>query len=497
MTDGDFATSYESAVREVAGATNITLVVGAGASVESGLPSWPDLVRHLLLEVAHLQDLRGAQAEEFVAWLIEREGLIASGSIARACLGPDFDRVLHAALYRDTKALAPGETARAAASLRLAFSGSDSELATTNYDSLLKDALHLAVEDAPAPVPTVIAVSGPQHVDRDQLAVRHLHGVQPIARRRSGASVVLSDSDYHLMQHDDQWQELYFSERLANSLCVFVGTSLTDPNLLRYLYRNPPGGQHLAVFSRQQESDLYTDRSHAVRDAREKVARARWEAVCVRPVQVDYFSQSAQLLCDAALLKRDRSNYRPLEERLSEWETRAVSYYLSRRQRVFTELQDNLQRLLVRVVDVVTARLAKSGSALRRGERLACHLWLFRPSQSALYNIAASDRAWRDRRTLQPTPIAWRSDFASVQAFCTGSTVSRSTSDQTLTRWNHVIGLPLYLRDGLGGRLPVGAVTWASTMPEHRSALREFPTRHARLASQLADALADVFELQI
>lgn len=89
----------------------------------------------------------------------------------------------------------------------------------------------------------------------------------------------------------------------------------------------------------------------------------------------------------------------------------------------------------------------------------------------SLTNWASSDRVWRDPTTMEPLPIDWTSDFVSTQAFCAGSLVVRSTERYVATRWNHVIGSPIYLETELLGRLPIGAVTIASTASAPESAL--------------------------
>ena len=42
------------------------------------------------------------------------------------------------------------------------------------------------------------------------------------------------------MQDRHRWQEKYMRRRLESTTCLFIGTSLSDPNLLRYLYSLEP-----------------------------------------------------------------------------------------------------------------------------------------------------------------------------------------------------------------------------------------------------------------
>jgi hypothetical protein len=185
-----------------------------------------------------------------------------------------------------------------------------------------------------------------------------------------------------------------------------------------------------------------------------------------------------------ALRRWLQDDYVPYSDRVQDWEAALRRSVLSTRSGVFGETQDELQGILLETIGAVRELLSREGFNLRSGERLSCSLWVHQPSRDALVNWASSDRVWRDARTMEPVPLAWSSPFVSVQAFCSGSVVSYSTAEQAATRWNHVVGAPLYLEtwdDLLSGverghsagygRLPVGVITLASTEHQERSVL--------------------------
>jgi hypothetical protein len=138
----------------------------------------------------------------------------------------------------------------------------------------------------------------------------------------------------------------------------------------------------------------------------------------------------------------------------------------------FPARQSEMQSALLTVIDVVRDGLASAGVSIASGERLGCSLWVYRPQRDELINWASSDRLWTDPRTLEPVPVRWDSHFVSVQAFCSGSYVSESTVGHIGSRWSHVYGVPLYAYEE-AGRLPVGVLTLASTVPAPRSALAQ------------------------
>jgi hypothetical protein len=293
-------------------------------------------------------------------------------------------------------------------------------------------------------------------------------------RGRIRGRLVLSERDYFLMQEDSAWQQQYFGERLASTTCVFVGASLTDPNLLRYLYRSATSGDHYAIFIRQQDAAIYNEAPDNVVQFRELSNEARWRQAGITPLHVDFFSQSAQLLFEILHLRhqiRARRVYQPLPKRLSRWRRRLDNGILTKRRSDFDASQNALQQVMRDLIGAIRTDLVDAGHRPSADERLGISMWVYDPTSECLTNWASADRVWRDPGTMEPLPVDWTSDFISVQAFCAGSLVSRSTESHVATRWNHVIGSPLYIETERSGRLPVGAVTIASTLPAPQSSL--------------------------
>lgn len=84
-----------------------------------------------------------------------------------------------------------------------------------------------------------------------QSPVVHLHGY--LGRDGTDGQIILSEGDYQGMQFGAAWQDDLVRTSLRDSTLVFVGTSLIDPNMLRYLHAvaREKGGKHFAIFVRQ------------------------------------------------------------------------------------------------------------------------------------------------------------------------------------------------------------------------------------------------------
>ncbi|MEE9124189.1 MAG: SIR2 family protein, partial [candidate division NC10 bacterium] len=456
------------AIRQVAEADDVTLMVGAGSSMESGLDSWAELVSGLLRKVGQEHGLVGHDLDSYCEWTISRDGLAGAAASVKASLAHnEFKNALVEGLYKGEAEYTPGETARAVARLRVTLGGHRHEIATTNYDHLLSAALGQEVKKRGL-TGQMKPVSHGHPQGSGDLFVRHLHGeVLPSGWTRG--TVVLSEAEYHRLQDEGAWQEDYFSQRLAHSTCVFIGTSLTDPNLLRYIYRAGSGLDHLALFVRQQDADLYKSRSKAAA-VRERTAQARWETAGVRPIHLDYYSGTAQFLAEVERLRTVGDDYEPLTERLGTWTKLMRRSVLSNLGNKFSHWQKRLNELLRDMVDGIDEHF---GDTVERspGERIGLALWTFDAVQDVLVRRASSDYLMNEPGDLHRALIGWDSQIVAVQAFCSGSLVTTPTSEESATRFNHVVGFPLYLNNDEHGRLPVGAMTLASTKSADASLL--------------------------
>ena len=116
-----------AAITAFSEAESMTLLVGAGASYESGLPDWETLLRRTLAEVAVRQGLTEDDIDAFIQWTIEQDGVRGTGAVVKMALGEEFSARLREALYQGEHDLSPGPTAQMVSQLRLQM-GDGSEI---------------------------------------------------------------------------------------------------------------------------------------------------------------------------------------------------------------------------------------------------------------------------------------------------------------------------------------------------------------------------------
>jgi len=450
----------KQALETLAAAKRLTVVVGAGTSAEVGFPAWRDLIDGLLIKVARAQGVMDQDLNVFCNWVTAAEGLPAAGSMARASLGSTFAREVRELLYAGVGSPLPGPTARAVARIRALWPDA-CEIATTNYDVLLEDALK--AEFPPKKVKHRVDEKAGLPGD---VVVRHLHGL--LTREREVGHLVLSEVDYQRMAGGQAWQESYFRTQLNQSTCLFVGTSMTDPNLLRYLYRHHFGSRrHPVVVVLIRQADQWPG-SEKVRAAREYIAQQRWREMGVTALYADFYSQSAQFVWEVARRREKGRDYRSYGSRLDDWAQAVNDQVLQLDDpSSFAAQQDRLQQETRHWLDNVVNQIGVL--PVDKAERLAIHVWVRRPSDRALMIAICSDRAWRDSKALEAVPIALPSRWACVNAFCYGTTFEWKSPEPG--KWNYVVAIPVYLEDEPWGRMLVGVITLASTKPASTSVL--------------------------
>ena len=244
----------------------LTIVVGAGVSRESGLPGWTDLLNSMLKKAARTSPsfrsyenrLRSAgEPEEAIAGALDREsqsyaqlvleihGLIGAASVVKSWLPQrDYVRYLKQSLYETVSDaqldVRPGRTALEIARLWRDRGSQNLTIITTNYDLLIESAL-LEIGINPADIEITTSVQPP--AEETRFRVIHLHGVVPHKSHPGNLSipdstVVLAEDDYfhpRASTRSDATRS-FCDAFLQETTCLFVGTSLTDPNLVTYLY---------------------------------------------------------------------------------------------------------------------------------------------------------------------------------------------------------------------------------------------------------------------
>ena len=209
---------------------DLALITGAGVSKGCGLSDWNDLRADLLKNVidsGYMEPRKPTAWEKVTSQHIKRvldsTSPLVMGRYLKTKLGERYLSTLRDALYK--KPLNRSLTLQAMVTL-----ADLRAVCTYNYDDLL--------ETQPNPSRTFCSVAGPSdRVPNDKIPVYHVHGLLPSnSSSPPRGDVILSEEDYHQVYRDAfHWSNTVQLTVLRQFSVLFVGLSLSDPNLRRLL----------------------------------------------------------------------------------------------------------------------------------------------------------------------------------------------------------------------------------------------------------------------
>ena len=239
---------------------DMVLFLGAGVSIDGGIPLWETLIKtlhvYMLKSLTKDKELSFEQQEMINELAADNEmesPLVQMRYIRAAFSNEEYHKLVHSALYGqnvniDTKLL---DAIAKISTPQRAYCGIKS-IITYNFDDLLerkfaqKDIQYNIISDE----------EGRQLVDK--LNVYHVHGYLPsnFSEESKEPNLIFTEEDYHRVYRDSySWSNLAQLSALRENTCLFIGCSLTDPNLRRLLdvaARNGENPRHYAFLKKKQ-----------------------------------------------------------------------------------------------------------------------------------------------------------------------------------------------------------------------------------------------------
>jgi len=222
----------------------LVLVLGAGVSVEYGLPNWNFLLQNFLLNSFKTKTKLAADKSIVLAKLFTK--LFSPNPLIAARLlrnlyqkgnnnETSFDSAVHDELYNYLDKEKTSDTLNEIVQLCVAPGKSPNlnSIITFNYDDILET--HLSKLGIKVLYKTVSQVG--QRPTTGELPIYHVHGFLP----REGEvvkenKITLSEDIYHEQYNDTySWNNIVQLSKYIDCVCLFIGLSLRDPNLRRLL----------------------------------------------------------------------------------------------------------------------------------------------------------------------------------------------------------------------------------------------------------------------
>ena len=219
-------------LKEVYNRGNLTIFCGAGVSFDSGIPTWNKLLKELLKEVYSDHKLPDIDAK--LADLFQKRQNLSPLIVAKYLktgLGKTFLSTVRDVLYQEySKPSGPikelVELCRPRRNRK-----SLKAIVTFNFDDIIEEAL---IEEK---IACKSIYDEGERFSEDQIPVFHPHGFLPReVELDERHNIVFSEDAYHSQFIDPfSWSNLTQLNYLSTSTCLFVGISLTDPNMRRLL----------------------------------------------------------------------------------------------------------------------------------------------------------------------------------------------------------------------------------------------------------------------
>ena len=253
----------------------LTLVCGAGISRDSSIPDWNELLVNILNET-FFDDGSNVPKSKILAEdllsLMPQSNLIL-GKYLRLVLKKDFEKVVQKHLYSyynqdrdfESSMMVQGheiinyalETNMMRAIVELARPkrrGKRLEsIITFNFDDLIECAL------SKHNIEYCSIWKEGQIYGIDALPIFHVHGFLPNQREIDSPNLVFSEEAYHSQFIDPySWSNLIQLNTFSTNICLFVGLSLSDPNLRRLLdisWRRNQRCKHYIIMRKAPQKD--------------------------------------------------------------------------------------------------------------------------------------------------------------------------------------------------------------------------------------------------
>ena len=237
----------------------LTLVCGAGVSIPSGIPVWKDLLISMIdnemFDGKHSLNPYDNSAEELISLMTQSS--IILGKYLKLISGKNFETNVRKALYEsidmfDDYSGSYTDTMLMDAITELARPkrrGKQLEsIITFNFDDIIETKLQRSNIDYCS-----VWKEGQNH-DVNAIPIYHVHGFLPRYGALDDPNLVFSEEAYHSQFIDPySWSNLLQLNTFSNNVCLFVGISLSDPNLRRLLdisWRRNQRKKHYIVMKR-------------------------------------------------------------------------------------------------------------------------------------------------------------------------------------------------------------------------------------------------------
>lgn len=215
----------------------LVFVLGAGISAEYGLPSWDMLLQKMMVKSLDKTTNHATEISKFFNKIFNPSPLIAGRYLQKHFDNQSilFEEEIRGVLYEESNTehttplmhelikfcVAPGK------------SPNINSIITYNFDDILEQ----KIKEKELDIPFKSIFGNEIENETEKLAIYHVHGYLPQnGKLTSMNKITLGENMYHEQYNDTySWNNIVQINKFRENNCLFIGTSLTDPNTRRLL----------------------------------------------------------------------------------------------------------------------------------------------------------------------------------------------------------------------------------------------------------------------
>lgn len=218
---------------------NLNLVLGAGISAKYGLPTWDSLLQRLLLKTIEHEADKATVLSKFFTKIFNPSPLIAGRYLQESLVDDKtknkFEKEVRDALYETFEEDVESPIMDEIIKLCIAPGNSPNldGIITYNYDDIIESKL----KEKNLDIPFQSIYGQGINPDNKSLTIYHVHGFLPekgvIGEHNS---ITLGEFVYHEQYSNVySWNNIVQINKFRDKTCLFIGISLSDPNIRRLL----------------------------------------------------------------------------------------------------------------------------------------------------------------------------------------------------------------------------------------------------------------------
>jgi len=212
---------------------NLVLILGAGVSRDNGLPTWSKLLEEISINC--FEDIPEEHRKPLFNYLQGQTGSLIYARMIKAefrtknkCLEDEISNELYSKVNKDKEQ----GTLKEIVDFCLYEKFSPRAIITYNYDNLLE--FFIEKRGGNSIFEPIVSIGQ----KTKKIPIYHVHGYLPMEGDIKSI-VILNEEEYHRIYADNtDWRNLKQIDIFRECTCLFIGHSLTDPNLRRLLDAN-------------------------------------------------------------------------------------------------------------------------------------------------------------------------------------------------------------------------------------------------------------------